>query len=363
MAPEVYYGKKYDSTVDLYSLGLVLYNLMNGYCKPFLDQDDKSNPDKGVEAFNKRMDGAELPPPVNASKEFSDIILKACAYEPHERYKNAAQMLDALRKLQQKHMDESASADTDSAAAEQKDLSFRTAISNVFIVRNVKDHYEFISVQAPWLDAKDGWCSVAVSEAAFMRWNRGRREGGPFLVTLKPIQRISYYGKDGRYHDEQAEGTKLMEAAQISPKTPPVIKNGNNPTWHTYAMNEEQFRKSLHYHNLDKASFFLTEEQSRGFSSCEDLTRSQLAKKLNELRDEAAVGAITVNELTQELEKRQLLETVRTDNGSRKPSITPKGREFGLSMEDRTSESGEQYSILMLTPAAQNSVLRWYVKS
>ena len=97
MAPEIFHGKKeYDATVDLYSLGLVLYNLMNGFCEP----------EKLAEANDKRLDGEELPPPVNASKEFSDIILKACSYDPHKRYENAAQMRTALKKLQQKREQE-----------------------------------------------------------------------------------------------------------------------------------------------------------------------------------------------------------------------------------------------------------------
>ena len=37
MAPEMYRGEQYDSRVDIYALGLVLYKLMNHNRLPFLN--------------------------------------------------------------------------------------------------------------------------------------------------------------------------------------------------------------------------------------------------------------------------------------------------------------------------------------
>ena len=100
MAPEIYKGEKYDSSIDIYSLGIVLYKLMNQNRLPFLSLDkqlityrDKEN------ALARRMAGEKMSAPVNASAAFSHIILKACAYEPGKRYRKPEDMLRDLEKL------------------------------------------------------------------------------------------------------------------------------------------------------------------------------------------------------------------------------------------------------------------------
>ena len=100
MAPEIYKGEKYDSSIDIYSLGIVLYKLMNQNRLPFLSLDkqlityrDKEN------ALARRMAGEKMPAPVNASAAFSHIILKACSYEPGKRYRKPEDMLRDLEKL------------------------------------------------------------------------------------------------------------------------------------------------------------------------------------------------------------------------------------------------------------------------
>lgn len=103
MAPEVYHSEQYGPSVDQYSLGLVLYRIMNGNRDPFLDPDKRLlNHRERQEAILKRLNGAALAPPSHASREFARIILKACSYEPCRRYENAAQMGAALKELQQK---------------------------------------------------------------------------------------------------------------------------------------------------------------------------------------------------------------------------------------------------------------------
>ncbi len=97
MAPEVYKGKPYGSTVDIYSLGLVLYRLLNGNRTPFLPAApapityaDREN------ALSKRFSGALLPPPANTQGWLSKIVLKACAYDPGKRYSKPEQMRQDL---------------------------------------------------------------------------------------------------------------------------------------------------------------------------------------------------------------------------------------------------------------------------
>ena len=100
MAPEIYKGEKYDSSIDIYSLGIVLYKLMNQNRLPFLSLDKQLITYRDKEtALAQRMAGEKMPVPVNASAAFSHIILKACAYEPGKRYRKPEDMLRDLEKL------------------------------------------------------------------------------------------------------------------------------------------------------------------------------------------------------------------------------------------------------------------------
>ena len=100
MAPEIYKGEKYDSSIDIYSLGIVLYKLMNQNRLPFLSLHKQLITYRDKEtALARRMAGEKMPAPVNASAAFSHIILKACAYEPGKRYRKPEDMLRDLEKL------------------------------------------------------------------------------------------------------------------------------------------------------------------------------------------------------------------------------------------------------------------------
>lgn len=97
MAPEVWKGFNYDSTADLYSLGLVIYKLMNSNRLPFLDTDRQLlNPNEKELALKRRLDGEMLPRPCEASPKFAEVILKACAPDPSMRYSSASEMKKAL---------------------------------------------------------------------------------------------------------------------------------------------------------------------------------------------------------------------------------------------------------------------------
>lgn len=100
MAPEIERSNHYDSTVDLYSLGLVLYRLMNRNRLPFLNSEVQlTSPNERAAAIRRRMNGEPLPAPSNASEAMTQIILRACAFDPHKRFTSAAEMRDALLRV------------------------------------------------------------------------------------------------------------------------------------------------------------------------------------------------------------------------------------------------------------------------
>ncbi len=100
MAPEVYKGEPYGSTVDIYSLGIVLYRLLNENRLPFLPayptpitHMDREN------ALMQRMGGTPLPMPVHGEGRLGEIVLKACAYRSGDRYSSPAQMRQELESI------------------------------------------------------------------------------------------------------------------------------------------------------------------------------------------------------------------------------------------------------------------------
>lgn len=97
MAPEVYMNRPYNATADIYSLGIVLYQLMNYKRLPFMPaQVTVTNRE---EALGLRMSGRPLPLPEQADPRFAAVILKACAFRPEERYASAQFMKKDLEIL------------------------------------------------------------------------------------------------------------------------------------------------------------------------------------------------------------------------------------------------------------------------
>ena len=100
MAPEMYRGEAYDARVDIYSLGIVLYKLRNHNRLPFISLKKQliTYRDK-EEALNRRMEGEKLPVPAEAGEAFAEVILKACAYDRHDRYESAEEFRMALEQI------------------------------------------------------------------------------------------------------------------------------------------------------------------------------------------------------------------------------------------------------------------------
>ena len=99
MAPEVYNNRPYGASADIYSLGLVLYWLLNERRTPFLPLDRVPSASEEDAARKRRFEGEPLPAPKNGSEELKRIVLRACAYDPKDRFASAEEMLAALSAL------------------------------------------------------------------------------------------------------------------------------------------------------------------------------------------------------------------------------------------------------------------------
>ena len=101
MAPEVYNNQPYGAAADIYSLGLVMYWLLNEHRLPFLPMPPKvPTSTENEQARLRRFRGEPIPAPKNGSEALKRIVLKACAYDPSDRYHTADEMLADLNALE-----------------------------------------------------------------------------------------------------------------------------------------------------------------------------------------------------------------------------------------------------------------------
>ncbi len=97
MAPEVQLRQPYGATADIFSLGAVLYKLMNNGRIAFLpDYPEAVRSSDYERALEKRL-GGELPKkPALASNGFAHVIIKACHPDPSQRFESAEKMRQEL---------------------------------------------------------------------------------------------------------------------------------------------------------------------------------------------------------------------------------------------------------------------------
>ena len=116
MAPEVFRREKYTASVDTYSLGLVMYQLLNANRMPFYPPYPQPLTALAKErAHDRRLAGEPLPDPVNASGPLADILRKACAPAPADRFASPTEMRLALEAVLRGASDAAPVPDADDA--------------------------------------------------------------------------------------------------------------------------------------------------------------------------------------------------------------------------------------------------------
>jgi len=101
IAPEIYNGSDYGVASDVYSLGIMLYKLQNKYRIPFFSGGTGFDAVEQAAAVKRRLNGEKLPPPEAADGKLAAIILKACEYDPDQRYPDA----ESLRRALEEYLD------------------------------------------------------------------------------------------------------------------------------------------------------------------------------------------------------------------------------------------------------------------
>lgn len=100
MAPEVYHAERTAANADIYSLGLVLYWLLNDCHLPFLTK-GASDAEAVAQAQELRFRAQPLPLPEHGRESVKYTVLAACEYDPAVRFTSAKAFRTALRNCMQ----------------------------------------------------------------------------------------------------------------------------------------------------------------------------------------------------------------------------------------------------------------------
>ena len=99
MAPEVYNREHYDFRDDIYSLGMVMYHMLNKNRGPFLPLTEVPTAEQKDRALVRRMRGEQLNAPALAGQKLNEIILKACEFRKEDRFQSMEEFCRALATL------------------------------------------------------------------------------------------------------------------------------------------------------------------------------------------------------------------------------------------------------------------------
>lgn len=130
MAPEIYLREPYDTSVDIYSLGIVLYKLLNCQRLPFMPEapavftvDDKNL------AETRRLKGETPPLPMNAKNRLGEIVVKACSAKK-DRYKSAEECKRELQEFLETLSWEEYNEEVVPPMAEGSDISAESTVNS-----------------------------------------------------------------------------------------------------------------------------------------------------------------------------------------------------------------------------------------
>jgi serine/threonine-protein kinase len=94
MAPEQILGKKVDETADIYSIGVIMYEMVTGI-PPYSRGDHMSVMYQHVQGKDKLCNEINK----NIPEEFSNIITKAMSVDKSKRYQSMNDLIDALNSV------------------------------------------------------------------------------------------------------------------------------------------------------------------------------------------------------------------------------------------------------------------------
>ena len=185
IAPEVYHNEPYGKSVDIYSLGMVLYWMLNRRTLPFLPLPPQMpSSDEVQEAMLRRMRGEALPRPVDGSRALQDVVLKACAYRPEDRYRTPEQLREALKDIE--YSSSAAGTEADWAAPSDDPMSSTQTMGNNWESTAQRDGGFY--TESYGMDATMGTEGRSASAADPKRNNAAGKQGKDISTLIRITQ-------------------------------------------------------------------------------------------------------------------------------------------------------------------------------
>lgn len=180
MAPELYKDQGYNFSVDTYSLGIVMYKLLNKGRLPFLPLPPVNITAAETESsLARRIGGEELPLPADSGESLGAIILKACSYDKKDRYKSPAEF---SQKLERQLKAEVKSAKLESAAVKST-IDFHRVETNNGKVQ-INEENEKADVQSAYSEELERIAVAELASSADKIENERRSSGRRFARNI-----------------------------------------------------------------------------------------------------------------------------------------------------------------------------------
>lgn len=244
MAPEIYRGEKYGKTVDIYSLGLVLYQLANNGRFPFLSS---SGADIGysavVEADRRRREGEPFPNPCNGGRPLGNILRKACAYRVEDRYQKASDLESDLHRL--RYIEENPEEENSATILLSPEGEEPTVLLNHKEKQLHEDSKSQKKGAVPWILGITAVLITSIMLLAVIFLGRGQavdflRKEEPVSVAEKIEEQEENAAKE-KEDNSQGENTETVRTEVQMPYSGRIWENGNK-IYTVYDVDAEGFR-------------------------------------------------------------------------------------------------------------------------
>ncbi len=191
MAPESYREWIYNYSTDVYSLGMVLYYMLNDGRLPFIESDAPGDAEKEI-ALSRRIRGDKIPDPAHGSPALKAAVMKALSFQPENRYQSAGEFREALEKIG------TASFEREQTAGGRETVPYKRQIEESGHGKDVRGKdIRGRDVREKDIRGRDiggkilaaGACSVIIIAAAFFAGSRlVKNRTGAQLVPADPVQ-------------------------------------------------------------------------------------------------------------------------------------------------------------------------------